>query len=130
MTRNAFFVMCFAPAGDRPFVSCLVCHETLLSPHVTKHSYDSCLALLTGVGLWLSGVGLVRLGRWPVGGGNISSPLPYDSFPWHVGRWQGWGLGPSAAGSLLGCCSAPFLARAKYIAPLNLQKRKAARVKV
>jgi len=94
MTRNAFFVMCFAPAGDRPFVSCLVCHETLLSPHVTKHSYDSCLALLTGVGLWLSGVGLVRLGRWPVGGGNISSPLPCGSFSPGMsggGKGGGWG---------------------------------------
>jgi len=129
MTRNAFLVMCFAPAWDRPFVSCLVCHETLLSPHVTKHSYDSCLALLTGVGLWLSGVGLVRLGRWPVGGGNISSPLPYDSFPWHVGRWQGGGIGAVCGGAPSGVLLGPFLARAKYIAPLNLQRSKVVRVK-
>ena len=108
MTRNAFFVMCFAPAGDRPFVSCLVCHETLLSPHVTKHSYDSCLALLTGVGLWFSGVGLVRLGWWPVGEGTSLALSPTTPSPGMSGGGKGGVSGPSAAGSPLGCCSAPF----------------------
>ena len=63
-------------------------------------------------------------------GGSISSLLPYDSFPWHVGRWQGGGIGAVCGGAPSGVLLGPFLARAKYIAPLNLQRSKVVRVTV